>query len=217
MPKSSKSKLKPQQLLVEGNSDKQVIKALCEPHNILDLFSFAFPTQGGVENLLKNLPIKLDEANLKTLGVVVDADQDLAARWQSLISKLRDFGYKNIPQVPPENGWVHTQVGKPKIGVWVMPNNQLPGMLEDFVSYLIPPEDRLQEKVVALLNKIEVEELNLYSLPHRQKAFIHSWLALQEKPGRPMGQAITAKALAYDSAISRFFVDWLKYLFEMEN
>ncbi|MEO1341634.1 MAG: hypothetical protein AAFV28_10955 [Cyanobacteria bacterium J06635_13] len=51
--------------MIEGNSDKQVIEALCKPHEILDLFSFTFPTQGGVENLLKNLPVKLDEVNLK--------------------------------------------------------------------------------------------------------------------------------------------------------
>ena len=45
MPKAKKPKAKPQQLLVEGNSDKRVIEALCKQHQISDLFSFTFPVR----------------------------------------------------------------------------------------------------------------------------------------------------------------------------
>ena len=163
--------------------------------------------------MLASLPVKLKEENLQTLGVVVDADFDVAARWQAVTSKLQEFGYQNIPQAPVEDGWIDLQSEKPKIGVWLMPNNQLPGMLEDFVKYLIPVEDKLKEKVAAILQEIETEGLNLYSLTHHQKAFIYTWLAWQKKPGMPMGQAITAKALAYDSPEVKAFVDWLNRLF----
>ena len=68
-----------------------------------------------------------------------------------------------------------------------------------------------------MLDVIETEELHLYSLTHRPKALIHAWLALQEKPGMPMGQAITAKALSEDSAVARIFINWLNNLFNANN
>ncbi|MGB3694673.1 MAG: DUF3226 domain-containing protein [Spirulinaceae cyanobacterium] len=82
-----------------------------------------------------------------------------------------------------------------------------------FVAYLIPSEDELREKVEAILTEIETEKINFYSLTHRQKAFIHTWLAWQEKPGMPMGQAITAKVLSDHSAIASIFLNWLNNLF----
>ena len=216
MPKSSKSKSTPKQLLVEGNSDKQVIDALCKQHQISGLFSFSFPTRGGIENLIQNLPRKLEEPNLMTLGIVADADRDVAARWQAITNKLRELGYNNIPKIIPETGWIYTpslEEEKPTIGVWLMPDNQLPGMLEDFVKYLIPSDDKLKDKAEAILKEIETEKINAYSSKHRQKAFIHTWLAWQEDPGRPMGQAITKKVLSSNSEIAKIFVQWLTDLF----
>ncbi|MGC1248241.1 MAG: DUF3226 domain-containing protein, partial [Spirulinaceae cyanobacterium] len=157
--------------------------------------------------------VEYDAEDLVTLGIVVDADKDVAARWQAVTDKLRTCGYKNIPKQTPETGWIHTQSKLPKIGVWLMPDNKLPGMLEDFVAYLIPSEDRLKEKVEAILTEIEIEKINSYSSTHRQKAFIHTWLAWQEKPGMPMGQAITAKVLSDHSAIASIFLNWLNNLF----
>lgn len=216
----------PQQLLLEGKNDRHVIWALCQKYKVLQTFSVEIVVDDnsykkkdtqGIEELLKTLPVKLAEENLETLGIVVDADFDVAARWQAVTDRLNKFGYQNIPKTPPENGWIDTQPEKPKIGVWLMPDNKLPGMLEDFVGYLIPTEDKLRAKVESLLEEIETEKINPYSLTHRQKALIHSWLALQEKPGMPMGQAITAKVLSNKNAIALLFITWLNNLFHTEN
>lgn len=225
MPKAKKPKANPQQLLVEGKNDRHVIWALCQKYDVPETFSVEIVVNDdkrhqetqGIEELLASLPVKLDEENLRTLGIVIDADQNVAARWQAISNKLRDFGYQNIPQIPLEKGWIDIQPEKPKIGVWLMPDNKLPGMLEDFVAYLIPTEDQLKIKVAKILEEIESEKLNSYSLTHRQKVFIHTWLAWQEKPGMPMGQAITAKVLAHDSAIASTFVTWLNKLFSLSE
>ena len=223
MPK--KKKPKPRQLLVEGKNDRHVIWALCVKYQVPETFSVEIVVDDdaedretqGIEELLNDIPLVLREENLEILGIVVDADRDLAARWQSVTNKLKEFGYEGIPKIPLETGWIHTQDEKPRIGVWVMPNNKLPGMLEDFVCYLIPPEDKLQGKVITLLDEIETEGLNKYSSTHHSKALIHSWLALQEKPGMPMGQAITAKALSNDSETANLFINWLNNLFELQQ
>ncbi len=227
MPKARKPQTKSQQLLVEGKNDRHVIWALCLKYELPKNFSVevinpedkpdeAEREDRGIEELLKYLPAKLDEENLETLGIVVDADIDLEARWQALSNKLNDFGYKDIPKKPQIDGWIDTQPELPKIGIWVMPNNQLPGMLEDFVSYLIPPDDEIKPEVEAWLENLEAQKINPYSEARRAKAFIHTWLAVQKKPGMPMGQAITARALSEDAEVVKNFIEWLNRLFAPE-
>lgn len=219
MPKSRKpSKPKPQQLLVEGKDDRHVIWALCEQHQLPETFSVEVPQEDdapGIEALLSGLSARLKEKNLRTLGIVMDADQDLLARWQAVRDRLNASGYQNIPKRPPAEGWVYAQPELPRVGVWLMPNNQLSGMLEDFVAQLVPQNDELWPKAELVLQEIEQAGLNCYTLVHRPKALIHTWLAWQHSPGRPMGQAITAQVLSYDSAIAQTFVRWLNQLFEL--
>jgi len=45
------------------------------------------------------------------------------------------------------------------------------------------------------------------------KAVIHTWLAWQEKPGRPLGTAITARYLDPNVPQVDVLVSWLKKLF----
>jgi hypothetical protein len=161
--------------------------------------------------------LRIKQPKLQTLGIVVDADQDLLARWQAIRNRLMESGYQTIPTVPPPDGGVYRQPDKPKIGVWLMPDNQLPGMLEDFVAHLIPTDDSLRPKAEAIVQEIEQLNLNRYTPIHHPKALIHTWLAWQETPGMPMGQAITAQVLSYNAEIANKFVEWLKRLFELAN
>jgi hypothetical protein len=221
MPKVRKPALpKPQQLLVEGKNDRHVIWALCKQHQLPETFSVEIPMEEdgkGIDILLAELPIRLRQENLQTLGIVVDADQDLAARWQSVRDRLITSRYQNIPKTPPNEGWVYAPPELPRVGVWLMPNNRLPGMLEDFVAQLMPPDDVLRPKAEAILEEIEQDCLNCYTPIHRPKALIHTWLAWQHTPGMPMGQALTARVLSCDSEIAIAFVNWLKHLFELLN
>ena len=54
-----------------------------------------------------------------------------------------------------------------------------------------------------------------YPNRHRSKALIHTWLAWQQNPGRPMGTAIKAGYLQHDAPIALAFVAWLRRLFEI--
>lgn len=221
MPKARKPpQPKPHQLLVEGKNDRHVIWALCQQHQLPETFSVEVSQEDGtegVEALLSSLPDRLKQENIRTLGIVVDADQDLAARWQAVGDRLKATGYQNIPKTPPAAGWVCPSPDPflPRVGVWLMPDNQLPGMLEDFIAHLIPVNDVLRPKAEAILQEIEQAGINRYTLVYHPKALIHTWLAWQEKPGMPMGQAITARVLSYDKEIALTFVEWLKSLFEV--
>ena len=54
--------------------------------------------QGSVDQLLANFPVRLKESDVEVLGVVIDADTDLAARWQALHDRLEKAGYHLIPR-----------------------------------------------------------------------------------------------------------------------
>jgi hypothetical protein len=97
------------QLLVEGKNDRHVIWALCGIYQLPQTFSVEIAEERGtegIEALLGGLPSRIEEPNLETLGIVVDADRDLAARWQAIRDRLNSCGYDNIPQIPPPEGWV---------------------------------------------------------------------------------------------------------------
>jgi hypothetical protein len=47
------------------------------------------------------------------------------------------------------------------------------------------------------------------------KARLHTWLAWQEEPGKPIGQAITKRFLDPEATEAQAFLDWLRRLFEM--
>jgi hypothetical protein len=187
------ARLPSEYLLVEGNSDLQVIKALCGWHGLSEP-AIEMPRRGGgIEALLESVPLRLREDRLRVLGIVVDADRPLFSRWQALRDRLRGSGYGSVSAALPATGWISDERDLPRVGVWMMPDNESPGMLEDFAARLIPAGDGLLARAEAVLQEIEDAGLNRYTPVHRSKALIHTWLAWQETPGQPLGQAITAE------------------------
>ena len=147
---------------------------------------------------------------------MVDADEDISARWDAIRNRLAATGMydcKNL--VLPEDGLLLNPVSEnaPKVGVWIMPNNKLPGMLEDFVATLVEPDDLLMAKADDVLSELEAAKIQRYKDVHRAKAKIHSYLAWQDEPGRPMGVSITAHVLNPNLPRGVAFLEWLKRLF----
>jgi hypothetical protein len=199
------------QLLVEGKDDQAVIKALCARFNIPE--NFEIIDCEGYSKLIEQLPLRLiKQSDVDTVGIIVDADSDIASRWISLCDLFGKMGFE-LPDLTPENGLVIQSASRIKVGIWLMPNNQINGMLEDFASFLIPNDDKLIPVVKETLDSIESRELNKYKYIHRSKAEIHSWLALQEDPGTRMGLAITKRYLTTDQEICLRLIDWVKSLF----
>lgn len=206
------------QLVVEGKDDLPVISALCKAYNLPNGFGIEIANntdelEGGINELLNSLTVRIKMRGLQNLGVVIDADTDTISRWQSVCGHLNKAGYVNLPDQPDKEGTIIQQEELPRFGVWIMPDNQLPGMLENFVAYLIPPNDLLAPKAKQIIGEIEGEGLNRYTQVHHPKAFIHTWLAWQDKPGRPMGQSITAHVLHPQQLLAQTFVSWLNRLF----
>ena len=105
----------------------------------------------------------------------------------------------------------------PAVGIWLMPDNKISGMLEDFASLLRPSEDVLWPVAVGVVQQVKSIETNLrFQDVYESKARIHTWLAWQKEPGKPVGQAITKGYLKADAALAQQFIDWVRKLFDLE-
>lgn len=206
-------------LLVEGNDDFHVIHSLCKQFYV-PVRNLENPSGGefsvkdckGINELLEQIPVLFKSSNpLTTIGIIVDADVNLNSRYASIKNILQDIGF-SLPEVIPTEGLIVTSE-KNKIGVWIMPNNNLNGMLEDFLSFLVPDNDKLLPIIKTNLNEIENQNLNNYLPIHKSKAIIHSWLAIQEDPGTPLGQGITKRYLTTDEETCSLLINWLNDLF----
>ena len=198
-------------LLVEGKDDQHVFWAMCEQHNVAE--SFDVIDCDGINNLKDLIPLRLKQQTVKILGIVVDADQDSNVIWNSLKHILRESNYF-LPEYPVYGGYTHPPQGiYPKLGIWIMPENTTAGMLEDFARNLIPDTNPLKGYVDTVLQQLEILNYNRYSVIHRAKAYIHTFLAWQEDPGTPIGLSITKHYFDHDAAGGVNLIEWLNRLF----
>jgi hypothetical protein len=199
-----------QKLLVEGNDDQHVVRALRNRFDVAE--SFDIVDCEGLEKLLEQIPIRFKQSGITAIGIIVDADADINARWASVKATFALQGY-NVPDELPADGLVATNENGIRAGVWIMPNNNLAGMLEDFLAFLVPGEDELLPVAESILTDIETRQLNKYNAVHKIKAKIHTWLAWQEEPGTPLGLSITKRYLSAEPGVCQSFVNWLNRLF----
>lgn len=205
------------QLIVEGENDKHIVFALRDKYN-LDK-NFEIENLKTVEKLLAGISTIIKESNLDVLGIILDADSDLEKRWQEVRAKVEPFGY-DLPIKPDLNGTIvelsDTSMPYPlKIGIWLMPNNQLTGAIEEFLQMLIRERDVLWNEAELIVEKLEneIDEALRFPKKYRSKALIHSFLAWQKEPGRPMGFAITKRYFDANADLAKTFAAWLERLF----
>lgn len=205
-------------LLVEGVDDEHVVKNLCGERQIGKIDEIK--NCKGYTNLLIEFPVRLKASEVSdVLGIVIDADTDLASRWQSIRDKIVQAGFSSVTDSPVLSGLILDPPFNsllPRLGVWLMPNNQLPGVLEDFIRLLVPEGDRLFPYAQTCVRGIEPDLKHFRDLD-LPKVNIHTWLAWQREPGKPLGQSITSHVLDAHSPAAALFSNWLKALYFPEN
>jgi len=199
------------ELLVESINDQHVVYNLLKKHGISE--AFRVTPKDGISNVFKALRIQLkflDDEKLERIGIVVDANADLEKRWSELRKILGDAGYMNLPDMPSPSGTIIRQDGFPVFGVWLMPNNTIAGILENFVAFLIPEKESLWQLACNTVSGLSEKR---FASKDEIKAQIHTWLAWQKDPGTPMGWAITKGYLDSNAPMAHKLIDWLRTLF----
>jgi hypothetical protein len=200
----------PRLLWVEGKDDSAVAQSLCAAHDVPELFQVV--VKEGVDELLATFFAELRAPMVERFGIVVDANGNAQARWESIRNTLGSEGYRDVPEELATDGMVIPgTLHRPLFGAWIMPDNGSAGALEDFAAALVPAGDPLWAQAAEAIDRIPAEHRR-FGETRRPKAQIHTWLAWQEFPGSPMGQAITKGDLSASAPLAEAFVSWLRRL-----
>ena len=198
----------PELLLVEGRDERHVVSKLLDRHRLQPSFEIA--PKDGFEELRQSIYNEVNAPRRRVLGILADGNDHPDRRWQSISDQLRDADCK-VPKDRCRTGTVFPGPRGTRVGVWLMPDNQRRGELEDFVAEMIPGGDPTWPRAKRYIDDIPGEERKFR--PNKlTRAYVHAWLAAREDP-RPMGIAITAGDLLHDAPIAASFVGWLRELF----
>lgn len=205
----------PNVLLAEGRDEQYLLPEL------LELAGVPWPEPPPAEIVETDGVTKLLDADFiqaafqaphrVALGLVVDANGDLAARWKSVRAALAAVA-PAFPIGLASHGIVHEEAGRPRLGVWLMPDNERAGMLETLLLTARKEDPAVWDHVDAAV--LEAKRLGAgFRDTHRDKAALHTWLAWQDPPGLALGNA--AKAHHFDVRSPAFapFVAWFRRLF----
>ena len=164
--------------------------------------------KGNINGLLDSIGPEIKAPNRIAVGILPDANDDPGARWNAVKYQLAKQNLHLPPHREP-NGTIIG--GSPRVGVWLWPDNQRPGELEDFVEAMIPQDDGVWPRAQAYVSGIPEAERR-FPAGKTLKAQLHAWLATRRTPGR-MGSAIGTGDLDVDGPVAERFAHWLRRLF----
>ena len=203
-------------LIVEGKDDQYTIIHLTEKHGIAwDKKPVQIVDANGCEKALEDFSVRIKSS--ERIGIVMDADLNLTNRWQSIrdcllkFVKQQDVSSTVVPLKPNPKGTI-ISIGNRTVGIWLMPDNENVGKLEDFLKTLVPSTDccwHYAEQAVEVAHEKGAQFSDLDKI----KAHVYTWLAWQEEPGRPFGTAIKAAYFLHATPEALNFVNWFKQLF----
>ena len=196
-------------LLVEGSDDKAV--AIHCRGVVESLPEFHVEDRGSIEKVLDAIQPEVLVSGRKALGIVVDANESPARRWQAVSGRLAGLGIRAPAEADMDGTIIEGSGRMPRIGTWIMPDNRSNGELEDFLVTMLPEGDPIWPRAVAYVDGIP-ERDRKFKKRKALRARLHAWLATRMEP-RQSGLAIRAGDLRVDGVLSERFVDWLRRLF----
>lgn len=205
-------------LLVEGRGDREVVYQFCNRHEIPNQSLFEVECMdeygvSGIDALVDGLRVRPKSGEYAVLAAIFDADAQPQARWQRVRGALETSGYDNLPSSPAAGGVVVAARDRlPRVGLWMMPDNSSPGMLEDFLQSLVTEGDALLPRARQAVEAIPFDERR-FKPSYETKAVVHTWLAWQEEPGTALGLALTRQYLDARQPPAIRFRDWLLGVF----
>lgn len=213
--------------------DIHVILQICSKHGLTQPAGFVSKKEFEQKFAIKNKTGKelgknevldfVDEtaksAGVETFAIVLDADQSASSTWQAVCSALQKAGYTDLPAEISKDGVliVDTDLDLPKVGIWIMPDNESPGEIEDFFLQLIHEEDIYLPRAKEVVGELITDAKYPLVEGDRSKAEVHTWLAWQKEPGRSMGVAIKSNWTVHHHASAERFVQWFSKVFELEQ
>jgi hypothetical protein len=222
-------------LLVEGKNDSRVICELFEKATGISWETGKKQYLVEIEDcnndtgVLNQVRVRWKESGRKMIGVVIDADADADARWLKVRNSSPPELLTLLPEKLPRDPVVIDGTGGKRFGVWIMPNNDLPGMLETFLANLrTSMPHAVGEHIVSSMNIAKNlldghaatnpdarPRVSSWKEVHKSKAEIHTWLAWRDPPGEQLHEAVRHESLDVHAPLARAFVQWMRRLYEL--
>lgn len=215
-------------LLVEGLDDWQVVMNLTRvmgtgwnsdspPRADADFPHFA-SCRGG-PSVLARVSGELKQECVTRVGILLDADGSCLDCWRNVREALQQDGppspmLPSLPEAIPLGGCVVPYREHRRFGVWIMPDNQAGGMLEDFLKACVHTGNDLLWEHACSATRRALELGARFGEGRRSKAELRTWLAWQKKPGCTLGIAVEEGLfdVAKDPVVGAF-LDWFRRLF----
>jgi hypothetical protein len=213
-------------LLVEGEADKGFFLEICKKLNLTASVMVAPPkdlggthnTKNGVINHLKNalLP-QLADGSMTHIAAVVDADYVAhGGGYTNTLARLSEilapFGFTHETSQAATNGlsFKHND-GLADFGLWIMPQNQHEGMLEDWIKSCVDENEHDLFEFAANV----VQQLGTPKFPTHKtsKAEVATWLAWQKEPGHGLYHLVTEGLLNRQRPLFGELEQWLETVF----
>ena len=191
--------------------------------------------KGGIKNMIDDISLKIKEDGREAVGILADANgyslDSCKHPWQKIKTKLEEVLTleEHLPERPCQEGLIRRNITpkqKPKstlcIGVWLMPDNQSKGELENFFARLIhennPTWARANEYINQCIESMEQADNQRGGFdtgkPYKvSKSKVYAWLATRKKPGKMAAAISEGHGLDFDSELAQRFARWLEKLF----
>ncbi len=183
----------PKLLLVEGESEYRFFRFLLDELDTSDPVQVAnFKGIGNLKRVLRALPVRPEYPTLESIGVTRDADKSSSQAFQSVRGLLKNAGL-GAPNAP----MVVTQ-GRPRVGVYVLPDCASPGTLETLCLSAVACDPAIQcvKQYVQCL-----KETAGVSHCISDKARAYAFLASRSKPELRVGEATEAGHWCLESPV----------------
>jgi hypothetical protein len=194
---------KPKLLAGEGQDEVFFFEALLAHLQISDVQVEQYAGKGYLAKYLRELPLRPGYQNVVAIGITRDADGNVAQTFQSVGGLLGNAG---LP-TPAAAGQV--TAGPPRVGVFLMPDNQRPGMLEDLCLDAVQSDGAIS----CVTDYFKCVDQRAKRQPNNMaKARVHAWLASQLEPDRRLGEAAKAGIWPWHDAAFAPLIQFLQAL-----
>lgn len=200
-------------LIVEGGDEEHFIRHLCA---LVKMDAPEIVDKKGVSNLIETIGAELSSSGREVIGFVLDANDDMPARWKKISDEFSKEGIK-LPVSPDVDGTIVScrnyvsNISLDRIGLWLMPDNNSNGELENFIVPMIPDDDREWRKAQNYIDDI-LKGNGKFSENKIPKAMVSAWLATRKFPGL-IGKALKSGDLEINGQLCQKFISWLDQMY----
>lgn len=225
------------ELVVEGETDQHVLSNLLHYHGIANhrvkrdekigpnsqIDKLLITVAGSRQELLQQIPIRIKAGNRSAIGFVIDADADAVSdnapvvkaierTWMAIRGQTKSAGLECPPNLVEQGHIQRDDRFDATIGYWIMPDNCQSGAIESFLRQLIEDSDTLIDYAELVTRTAKDTHNARFSQADFLKAQLACWLAWQEQPGIPLGQAWREHGFQTQGPLATSFVRWISRL-----